>query len=83
MRLLHLYVHQHDYTQLIRARVAANAAPIDPPEVLCPRCAVPYYLDSGEAAIDRRLVRQLIQAARARLRCECPDHVHRFDFDVD
>ena len=82
MRFLHLYVHRHDYTQLVRARDAANAIPIAPPEVLCPRCATPYYLDSGEAEIDRRVVRRLIQAARARLHRECPDHVHRFEFDL-
>ena len=82
VRFLHLYVHRHDYTRLVRARAAANAVPVDPPEVLCPHCATPYYLDSGEAEIDRRVVRRLIQAARARLHRECPDHVHRFEFDL-
>lgn len=79
MRFLHLYVHRHDYTRLIRARADARVLPIDPPEVFCPGCDAPYYLDDGRSEIDSRAERRLKQAVRGRPRQECPDHAHRFD----
>ncbi len=81
MRFLHVYIHRHDYTRLIRARAAADVLPIDPPEVLCPGCQAPYYLDDATSAIGLRAQRRLKQEGRARLRQECPDHSHQFEVE--
>ncbi len=78
MRFLHLYVHRHDYTRLIRARADANVLPTEPAEVLCPRCDAPYYLDDETSEIGARAERRLKREVRVRLRQECPDHPHRF-----
>ena len=81
MRFLHLYIHRHDYTRLVRARADANVIPVDPPEVICQGCDAPYYLDNGTADTDRRTERLLKREVRTRLCWECPDHPHWFDVE--